>query len=71
MFPTAGFEASPEVVSDSPHLVETHRSLIGHFSGDLADSVAGSGDNASTDDSETGNNATPTTDATGTAGTDG
>lgn len=51
--------------------IELGRSLIGHFSGDLADSVAGSGDNASTDDSETGNNATPTTDATGTADTDG
>ncbi len=28
--PTVGFEPQPEVVSDSPHLVDTHRSLIGH-----------------------------------------
>lgn len=51
--------------------IELGTSLIGHFSGELADSVAGSVDNASTDDSETGDNATPTTDATGTNGTDG
>ena len=26
--PTVGFEPKPEVVSDSPHLVDTHNSLI-------------------------------------------
>ena len=30
--PTVGHEASPVVVSDSPHLVETHRSESGHSS---------------------------------------
>ena len=30
--PTVGLAPQPEVVSDSPHLVETHRSLIGHSS---------------------------------------
>ncbi len=28
--PTVGLAPQPEVVSDSPHLVEIHRSLIGH-----------------------------------------
>src|SRR6186997_1016995 len=28
--PTVGFEPQPDVVSDSPHLVDTHKSLIGH-----------------------------------------
>ena len=32
IFPTVGFEASPDVVSDSPHLTEIHKSLIGHSS---------------------------------------
>ena len=31
-FPTVGFAASPEVVSDSPHLTEIHKSLKGHSS---------------------------------------
>ena len=31
-FPTVGFEASPDVVSDSPHFTEIHKSLIGHSS---------------------------------------
>ena len=30
--PTVGLAPQPEVVSDSPHLVETHRSLSGHSS---------------------------------------
>ncbi|SAL08090.1 hypothetical protein AWB81_08584 [Caballeronia arationis] len=30
--PTVGFAPQPEVVSDSPHFVETHRSLSGHSS---------------------------------------
>src|SRR3990170_4505643 len=30
--PTVGLEAQPEVVSDSPHLVETHRSFSGRSS---------------------------------------
>ena len=30
--PTVGFEAKPEVVSDSPHLTEIHKSLKGHSS---------------------------------------
>src|SRR3712207_4175765 len=30
--PTVGFEPQPEVVSDSPHLVDTQRSLIGQSS---------------------------------------
>jgi hypothetical protein len=28
--PTVGFEPQPDVVSDSPHFVDTHRSVIGH-----------------------------------------
>ena len=31
-FPTVGLAASPEVVSDSPHLTEIHKSLKGHSS---------------------------------------
>ena len=30
--PTVGLEANPEVVSDSPHFTEIHKSLIGHSS---------------------------------------
>ena len=31
-FPTVGFDANPDVVSDSPHFTEIHKSLIGHSS---------------------------------------
>ena len=31
-FPTVGLDANPDVVSDSPHFTEIHKSLIGHSS---------------------------------------
>ena len=31
-FPTVGFDANPDVVSDSPHLTDIHKSLIGRSS---------------------------------------
>ena len=50
--------------------IELGKSVIAHFGGELADSVAGFGGDANTDDSETGTDAPPTTDAEGTDGTD-